>query len=36
MKAEDNTTLVNFFKDDVGKLQTILDRKLPWKNFDFL
>ena len=33
MSKEDTEILVKFFEDDVTKLQIILGRKLPWKNF---
>jgi len=33
MDNEDRDVLINFFNEDVTKLQKILGRKLPWKNF---
>jgi len=33
MNEEDRLLLIDFYKDDVMKLQNILHRKLPWKNF---
>ena len=33
MNEEDKLTLFDFYKDDVIKLQEILNRQLPWKNF---
>jgi len=33
MDDEDRKSLVNFYKEDVEKLQNILGQRLPWKNF---
>jgi len=33
MTTQDRKTLVDFYKDDVRKLENLLGRKLPWKNF---
>ena len=33
MRKEDREVLVKFFYNDVMKLQKILERKLPWPNF---
>jgi len=33
MDEEDRKALVNFYKEDVEKLQNILGQRLPWKNF---
>jgi len=33
MNEEDRTSLVNFYKADVEKLQNIIGQRLPWKNF---
>ncbi len=33
MDEKDQELLVNFYRDDVEKLQNLLSRKLPWKNF---
>ena len=34
MSDEDRDSLIKFFNDDVLKLQKLLNRKLPWKNFN--
>jgi len=36
MTTQDRKTLVDFYKDDVRKLENLLGRKLPWKNFQSL
>jgi len=33
MDSESRKMLIKFYKDDVLKLQTLLGRKIPWKNF---
>ena len=33
MDYESRKMLIKFYKDDVLKLQTLLGRKIPWKNF---
>ena len=33
MDPQDRSTLVKFYEEDVKKLETLLGRKLPWKNF---
>jgi len=33
MDSESRQMLIKFYKDDVLKLQTLLGRKIPWKNF---
>ena len=33
MEKEERDFLINFYRDDVNKLQTLLGRKLPWVNF---
>jgi len=33
MNEKDRKSLVNFYKEDVEKLQNILGQRLPWKNF---
>jgi len=34
MQENDRRTLVNYYQEDVKKLEEILGRKLPWKNFN--
>jgi len=33
MTAQDRKILIDFYKDDVRKLENLIGRKLPWKNF---
>jgi len=33
MEQKDRSFLINYYKDDVKKLEDLLGRKLPWKNF---
>ena len=33
MEEKDRQTLIEYYRDDVEKLQKLLGRKLPWKNF---
>jgi len=33
MDPQDRSILVKFYEEDVKKLETLLGRKLPWKNF---
>lgn len=33
MREEDRNTLINFFKEDVEKIQILLNKELPWSNF---
>ena len=36
LNEKDRNTLIDFYREDVVKIQTLLDRDLPWKNFDKL
>lgn len=36
MDYESRKMLIKFYKDDVLKLQTLLGRKIPWKNFSWI
>jgi len=36
MDSQDIQTLVKFYEEDVKKLETLLGRKLPWKNFHYI
>ena len=34
MEEKDRRNLINFYQEDVRKLEEMLNRKLPWKNFN--
>ena len=36
MTEQDREFLINYFKEDVKKIQILLNKKLPWKNFSHL
>ena len=36
MKEQDREFLISYFKEDVKKIQILLNKKLPWKNFSHL
>jgi len=36
MTEQDREFLISYFKEDVKKIQILLNKKLPWKNFSHL
>ena len=36
INLEERKILIDFYKEDVQKLEKLLGKKFPWKNFQFL